>query len=759
MDLQPGDVLADRFEVVGVLGHGGMATVYLVQDRLRGEAIALKVLHGHLARSASMQSRLRREVLAASRLRHPNALVAWDLHDIGGSLAVSMPLHRGRTLTGYVERHGPMTADALQRIAMQLSSVLREAHANGIVHRDVTPTNVLLDDDGDAVLTDFGLARFTDQRTETATGALGTAGYAAPEVYQGVRSDPRSDLYSLGAVLYQAATGVAPFHASDPVAILRRQMDGEHTPLAEARPDLPKHLVRTIEAMLAADPDARPQGAAEVVAALERREAPVTPEPPGRPVAEETALVPRPHLPPGEWTVVVREHGPDRQRRRHLRRRWRPRAVPGVDVDVGRVVQGVQRWVMNEVLGLPERQSPEEMLANAVALEADLPKGALSVPPAVLEHRFRLVESVAEGSANRLARAADQAGFSARARPVRDLEQGKGGRDSRAPLVVVAVLLSLLGMAAAGLGTFFSFEASQLPVLPGLDQVSIPVIVFFLAMVFFVRRATRRRRHEPLPIAYGDDLRFHLAPDTEVVLPPPLREAPPREAVVRRKAAAPVPREAAPREPAPPKERHAMLLGRTHQQLEALAASIEEARDRLPEVALRDLRSTLRELTTQVETLGRSAAALERELAGLDEAGAAAAVDRIEARLERLRTLAKTGAVEGLDEIPPLEAALESHRRVLHQAELLEGRLTLVLARLLEAGAAAARARVDLLDEPEPARSAEDLLARLRQQTADAQHALAEVEGRGSPKDERLPKEPPDQSVAERKPVRVPERS
>jgi hypothetical protein len=770
-DLQPGDVLADRFEVVGVLGHGGMATVYLVQDRLREEAIALKVLHGHLARSASMRSRLRREVSTASRLRHPNALVAWDLHDIGGSVAVSMPLHRGRTLSGYVERHGPMTASALRRVATQLASALREAHASGIVHRDVTPSNVLVDDEGDAVLSDFGLARFTDQRTATATGALGTAGYAAPEVYQGMRSDPRSDLYSLGAVLYQAATGVSPFHAADPVATLRRQLDDDRTPLAEARPDLPEHLVQTIEGLLAVDPDARPQGAAEVVEALERREAPAvqtTPvaAPPSPPA--KAALVRRSHLPPGEWTVVVHERGRDRQRRRHLRRRWRPQAIPGVDVDVGRVVQGVQRWVMNELLGLPERLSPEEALAQAVALEADLPRDALTVPPAVLEPRFRLVESVAQGSANRLARAADQAGFSARPQLIGDLEPS-GGNPVALGLTVFrfAAAMGLLCAALMVIWVFFVFQA-PLPIDSGglafgFGPAGIFLVVMVLALLNGLRLRARHRRGRPLPIAYGDDLRFHLSPETDVILPAPAREVPAKEAPARERSPSPAPKRATSPKPAPQQDRHASLLQRTRQQLEALARSIEEARDYLPEVALRDLRTTLKELTAKVETLGRSAAALERELAGLDEAAAASAVDRVEARLERLHTLAKTGAVEGMDEIPRLEAALESHRQVLLQVEALEGRLTLVLARLLETGAAAARARVELLEEPEPARSAENLLARLNQQTADAQRALAEVEGRegrvGDPREGRLPKEPVDQSAADPKRVRLPERS
>lgn len=188
-ELRAGAVLGERFTVVGVLGRGGTATVYLVEDALRGEAVALKILHPHLAASASMRMRLRREVASAARLRHARALVAWDLHDLDGQLAISMPLHAGHTLAEHVARHGPLSAHALERLADQLADVLGAAHALGLVHRDVTPRNILVDDDGHAVLSDFGLARFVDAATATGTGALGTLGYAAPEGWSGVRAD------------------------------------------------------------------------------------------------------------------------------------------------------------------------------------------------------------------------------------------------------------------------------------------------------------------------------------------------------------------------------------------------------------------------------------------------------------------------------------------------------------------------------------------------------------------------------------------
>lgn len=724
MDVQPGTVLGERFEVVGVLGHGGMATVYLVNDRLRGDAVALKVLHGHLARSAAMRSRLRREVMAASRLRHPSALVAWDLHELDGQLAVSMPLHRGGTLEEYVERHGPMTGPALERLAVQLGSVLREAHAGGIVHRDVTPCNVMIDEAGEAVLTDFGLARFTDQRTATGTGVLGTAGYAAPEIFQGVRSDPRSDLYSLGAVLYHAATGVSPFHASDPVGSLRRQLDDDRTPLGQARPDLPAHLVGTIESLLAIDPEARPQGAAEMLEAFRGQRAP---PPPVRAPGEE----PRHHLPPGSWTVVVREASADRDRRRRMRHKLRRVRHHPLESDIARIVEEVKRWVM-EAVGVRGSRSPEERLVTAVGRAAGLPDGALAMPPALLERRFRLVERTSPEVARRLAKAAQSEGFDAKLADVDAPPEPDPMEPWRSAIGVVAI--AILG-AALGLALLvpllIEILASAGLIGSGVELGMPPWILFFVffPLLFMGRRRSRRNRDlESLPVAFGTDLRLHLATEAGVALPPPLEEAPPE------------PSRTVPEVARAPADRHAALLRRTRTQLDDLDRALAEAERDLPRTAVRDLRATLRDLREKSEHLGRLAVGMERELARLDESGAASAVDRVQGRLDRLRTLARAGGADAGIEIAELERAVAAHRDTLAQSEQLEGRLTVVMARLLEIGAAAARARVDLLGR-EPARSVADLLERLRGETGDAAAALAEVEGRAQP---RLRREPVD---------------
>jgi len=285
----------DRFEIIGELGKGGMATVHLAEDRVRGERVALKILHEHLADDPDARARLIREVRAATRIQHPNALVAFDIHDLDGRLALSMPVHRGLTLAEHVAANGPMNEEEIRELAIAVCGALGSAHAQGVVHRDVTPNNILVGD-GPAVLADFGLARLEGSTTRTAA-APGTWGYTAPEVYQGETADPRSDLYGLGAALYLAATGKAAYATATPAATLKRQLDGDHVPLTEVRPDLPSDLREAIEGLLRVDPDLRPLAAREVEDALSMHEAPMMPSP--------RALTTG--LPLGMYTLIVQQ--------------------------------------------------------------------------------------------------------------------------------------------------------------------------------------------------------------------------------------------------------------------------------------------------------------------------------------------------------------------------------------------------------------------------------------------------------------------
>ena len=250
--------MSEHLEVLGVLGQGGMATVHLVRDRQTGQTSALKVLHPHLAARPAAQRRLRRELTIIEQLDHPAILPITGLIPWQGSLALQMPVCSG-TLQEHIEQEGPLSAADLSRLLEQLGGALLCAHRRGVLHRDITPGNVLLNRDESGslrfFLADFGLARMADGHTASTT-AMGTPGYAAPEAWSGQWRDPRSDAFSLGAVLYFAATGRPPYGEQTALDALQRQLSGEHDPIDRA--DLDPALCQTISALLSPVLEARP---------------------------------------------------------------------------------------------------------------------------------------------------------------------------------------------------------------------------------------------------------------------------------------------------------------------------------------------------------------------------------------------------------------------------------------------------------------------------------------------------------------------
>jgi len=167
-ELSPGTLLGDRFEIHGVLGRGGMATVYLAQDRSGGERVALKLLHAHLAADPSARHRLEREVEAAHRLDHPGVLVARELVELEGQVGLVLPLHPGRTLAERIAVDGAQPPDQVRRLGLRLAEALGAAHRAGVLHRDLSARNVLVDERGAPVLTDFGMARLQDLTQDSA---------------------------------------------------------------------------------------------------------------------------------------------------------------------------------------------------------------------------------------------------------------------------------------------------------------------------------------------------------------------------------------------------------------------------------------------------------------------------------------------------------------------------------------------------------------------------------------------------------------
>jgi len=269
-----GDSLGgDRYTLVEEIGEGGMATVYRARDRDLRRDVAVKVLFPHLARrdNGEVVRRFHREARAAAALEHANILRIYDVGggDAGDPPFIVMELIRGRTLLAEVEQRGPILAEVVACIGALLCDALAAAHAAGIIHRDLKPANVLVAPGGRLLLADFGVARLeTEDSLVTRTGALlGTPAYMSPEQASGDIATVKSDLYSLGATLYQLATGSLPY-AGSPAKVMSQIAAGQLVPPVRRRPAVGPDLSRVIEALMASDPGERPSRAAAVATQL-----------------------------------------------------------------------------------------------------------------------------------------------------------------------------------------------------------------------------------------------------------------------------------------------------------------------------------------------------------------------------------------------------------------------------------------------------------------------------------------------------------
>ncbi|MDF1504323.1 serine/threonine-protein kinase, partial [Roseisolibacter sp. H3M3-2] len=265
--------LGDRYRVERELGRGGMATVYLAEDVRLSRKVAVKVLHADLG-TALGPERFRREIDIASRLSHPHILAIEDFGEVGGTLYYVMPYVSGETLAARMQREGMMPVEEAVRITCQVARALDHAHRQGIVHRDVKPENILFEG-GEAVLADFGIARaIADQETSqrlTKTGlTLGTPVYMSPEQATAERAlDGRSDVYSLGCVLYEMLVGQPPFVGPTAQAIIARQMLGEVPSITVVRGTVPDEVEDAVMRALAKNAVDRFATAAQFAEALE----------------------------------------------------------------------------------------------------------------------------------------------------------------------------------------------------------------------------------------------------------------------------------------------------------------------------------------------------------------------------------------------------------------------------------------------------------------------------------------------------------
>ena len=278
-------ILDGRYEIIEQIGVGGMAKVYKAKDKLLGRFVAIKVLKDEYAEDEEFLKKFNNEAQSAARLSHINIVNVYDIGKdmLNGKLIqyIVMEYVEGETLKDYINREKVLSNHDIIDYSTQIAQALKSAHDSGIVHRDIKPQNILIDKFGLCKVTDFGIARVSSNATITYTSSiLGTVHYISPEQAKGKIVDHKSDLYSLGALMYEMATGKVPFDADNSVGIAVMHIQEDPVPPREINPDLSKHLNYIIMKLLKKDPTERFQNAGELIEALDN---------PSMPVEEDTS--------------------------------------------------------------------------------------------------------------------------------------------------------------------------------------------------------------------------------------------------------------------------------------------------------------------------------------------------------------------------------------------------------------------------------------------------------------------------------------
>ena len=355
MAVQNPPVLGGRYELLRRLAQGGMASVYLARDQQLDRHVALKMLHPQFATDPTFAERLRREAHAAAGLSHPNIVGVYDWGRQGDRYFIVMEYVSGHSLGAIIAARGALDPNAATAVAFEVAAALAFAHRAGIVHRDVKPQNVLLSADGHVKVTDFGIATMMGAGasaglTETGT-VVGTAAYLSPEQAQGEPTDARSDLYSLGVVLYEMLAGSPPFRGDTPVAVAYQHVQDPPPPLGHVATGVPRALERITMRLLAKDPDDRylraedlrehlqlvreqlEQGPPEQVPAPPPpppQPPPAPPPPPPQPPPRPPAPPPPPPQPPPRPPAPPPPpHNPRRRSLRHAARATTPATPAG----------------------------------------------------------------------------------------------------------------------------------------------------------------------------------------------------------------------------------------------------------------------------------------------------------------------------------------------------------------------------------------------------------------------------------------------
>ena len=270
-------MLANRYEVGDLIGAGGMADVFQGRDTRLSRPVAIKILRSDLARDPAFLARFRREAQAAAGLNHPAIVSVYDTGEEGTDQGVLpyivMEQVNGKTIREVIRSGERLPITRAISVVRGILEALEYSHRNGIVHRDIKPANVMITNGGDVKVMDFGIARALDDASATVTHAwtvVGTANYLSPEQARGEAADSRSDIYSVGCLLYELITGRPPFLGDTPVAIAYQHVSAEFIPVSQLNPDLPNGIDNIISGALSKDPLARYQNAREMLDDINR---------------------------------------------------------------------------------------------------------------------------------------------------------------------------------------------------------------------------------------------------------------------------------------------------------------------------------------------------------------------------------------------------------------------------------------------------------------------------------------------------------
>lgn len=266
--------LGQRYDILAEAGHGSMGNVYKARDRETGETVALKLLKPEIASDQVMMDRFKNELLFARKITHKNVCRVHEFNRIGGIAYTSMEFVEGESLRSVLNRFGGLPVRKAISVTEQICSGLKEAHAQGIVHRDLKPENVMIDAQGNVKIMDFGIARSMESLTRLTGSMVGTPAYMAPEQVAGKPVDYRTDIYSLGLMLYEMFTGSQAFQADTAVAVALKQMRETPPPPHEVDPSIPVGIERAILKCLEKEPGRRFQSVAELESALRTASSP-----------------------------------------------------------------------------------------------------------------------------------------------------------------------------------------------------------------------------------------------------------------------------------------------------------------------------------------------------------------------------------------------------------------------------------------------------------------------------------------------------